>query len=287
MKFIKYETKEEFLENNLSILLREEARNEKIIGLIMEHDSEKVNRWLLGRIEDENDVKLIFIVDDDRNGLLLYSLDKILENEVIEFLIDNIVRLNVDLKDILVSKENAKNIANSYINETGKSMLDSEYRYMFKLSKFNEKHILNEGEKVERLEENDENLKCIEELIKDMNEAANQDEDCTPEEIERIGRSFLRKGVYVFRNQDNEIVCQAITVRKQVNGCSLGGIITLKKHRGKGYAKRCVYEVCNKLLESNYEYIVLHVKPDNDAAISVYKKIGFEQIDELEKIKFV
>ena len=169
MKFIKYETKEEFLENNLSILLREEARNEKIIGLIMEHDSEKVNRWLLGRIEDENDVKLIFIVDDDRNGLLLYSLDKILENEVIEFLIDNIVRLNVDLKDILVSKENAKNIANSYINETGKSMLDSEYRYMFKLSKFNEKHILNEGEKVERLEENDENLKSIEELIKDMN----------------------------------------------------------------------------------------------------------------------
>ena len=287
MKFIKYETKEEFLENNLSILLREEARNEKIIGLTMEHDSEKVNRWLLGRIEDENNVKLIFIVDDDRNGLLLYSLDEIIENEVIEFLIDNIVRLNVDLKDILVTKENAKNIANVYINKTGKSMLDSEYRYMFKLSKFNEKHILNEGEKVERLEENDENLKCIEKLTKEMYEVANQDKECPTEEVERVSRAFLKKGVYIFKNENDEVVCQATTVRKQVNGCSLGGIITLKEHRGKGYAKRCVYEVCNQLLEDEYKYIVLHVKPDNEAAISVYKKLGFEQIDELEKIKFV
>ena len=37
MKFIKYETKKEFLEENLSELLNEEAKNEIMIGITLEH----------------------------------------------------------------------------------------------------------------------------------------------------------------------------------------------------------------------------------------------------------
>ena len=68
MKFIKYETKEEFLAENLEILLKEEAKNEIMIGITLEHSSEKVNKWLLGRIEKDDDVKAVFLVDDDREG---------------------------------------------------------------------------------------------------------------------------------------------------------------------------------------------------------------------------
>ena len=53
MKFIKYETKKEFLEENLSELLNEEAKNEIMIGITLEHSEEKVNKWFMGRIEEE------------------------------------------------------------------------------------------------------------------------------------------------------------------------------------------------------------------------------------------
>ena len=98
MKFIKYETKGEFLDDNLDILLKEEAKNEIMIGITLEHNTLKVNNWLLGRIEDDNKVKLIFLVDDDKNGLLLYSPEGKVSDELAECLVYNIIKLDIELK---------------------------------------------------------------------------------------------------------------------------------------------------------------------------------------------
>ena len=73
MNFKKYETKGQFLEENLEILLKDEAKNEIMIGILLEYVEAKVNNWTIGRIEDNGDVKLIFLVDDDRQVLLVYS----------------------------------------------------------------------------------------------------------------------------------------------------------------------------------------------------------------------
>ena len=126
MKFIKYETKEEFLADNLNILLKDEAKNEIMIGITLEHDSEKVNKWLLGRIEDEDGVKIIFLVDDDREGLLVYSLEEIISDEVINCLVDNIIDLKIDLKEVLTSKANTKKIAEIYCEKANKKIYKSE-----------------------------------------------------------------------------------------------------------------------------------------------------------------
>ena len=287
MKFIKYETKEEFLADNLNILLKDEAKNEIMIGITLEHDSEKVNKWLLGRIEDEDGVKIIFLVDDDREGLLVYSLEEIISDEVINCLVDNIIDLKIDLKEVLTSKANTKKIAEIYCEKANKKIYKSEFMYIFKFDKFREEHILNEGEKIEKLEDKEENLKPAEENVREMYADTYRGRYCSDEDATRVAKIFFRKGLYVLRNSDNEIVSQAVTVRKQVNGCAIGGVITLKKHRGHGYAKRCVYALCEILLQSGYKFIVLHVNPQNDAAISVYRKIGFDKIDETEKVKFL
>ena len=86
MKFIKYDTKEEFLTENLEILLKEEAKNEIMIGITLEHRNEKIQKWLLGRIEDNGEIKAIFLVDDDREGLLLYSTENNISEDVIDCL---------------------------------------------------------------------------------------------------------------------------------------------------------------------------------------------------------
>lgn len=287
MKFIKYETKGEFLDDNLDILLEEEAKNELMIGITLEHNTLKVNNWLLGRIEDDNKVKLIFIVDDDKCGLLMYAPEGKVSYELAEFLVDNIIKLDIELKEILTSKKNAKKIAQIYSTKTGKQMLEAEFAYIFKFDKFNEEHILNIGERIEKIEDEDADLKEVENLVKEMYETTYDGRECSDIEANKVARIFVRKGLYVLKNENNEVVTQASTVRKQINGCAIGGVITSKYHRGHGYAKRCVYALCERLLKEGYKFVVLHVKPSNDAAIKVYRKIGFDQIDETEKIRFI
>lgn len=287
MKFIKYKTKEEFLEDNLNFLLKEEAKNEIMIGITLEHTSEKVNNWLLGRIEEKDEVKAIFIVDDDKQGLLIYCIDEIISNEIAEFLVENIIELNINLKEVLTSKENCQKIAKIYSKRANKEMQESEFKYIFRFDKFNEEHILNSGEKLEKIDIDTKELEGIENNVREMYEDTYNGRYCSDEEATKVANIFIKKGLYVLKNENNEIVSQTVTVRKQLNGCAIGGVITPKKYRGHGYAKRCVYSLCEKLLKEGYQFVVLHVNPQNDAAISVYKKIGFEQIDETEKIKFI
>ena len=142
MKFIKYETKKEFLEENLSELLNEEAKNEIMIGITLEHSEEKVNKWLMGRIEEEGSIKLIFLVDDDKEGLLVYSPEPVIQDKVIEFLIDNIISLNIKLREVLTSIQNSERIAEVYSKKTNTEMKKGEIVQIFKFDKFNEEHIL-------------------------------------------------------------------------------------------------------------------------------------------------
>ena len=108
MEFIKYETKEEFLDNNLEILLKEEAKNEIMIGILLEHKNDSIQNWVIGRIENKGEVKAIFLVEDERKGLLIYSLEKYISEDVAECLVDNLLEQNIVLKEVLTSKENSK-----------------------------------------------------------------------------------------------------------------------------------------------------------------------------------
>ena len=287
MRFIKYETKEEFLAENLEILLKEEAKNEIMIGITLEHSEEKIKNWILGRIENEGDVKAVFLIEDDREGLLIYSLEENISEEVVNCLVDNIINLNVNLKEILTSKECAMKIAEIYSKKIGKEMYIDQYMYILLFDRIKEEHLLNEGERVEKIEEATADFEMLENNVKEMYQDNFRGRYCSDEEATKVAKAFLRKGIYVLRNEKNEVVSQAVTVRKQINGCAIGGVITLKNHRGHGYAKRLVYTLCDELLKNGYKYVVLHVNSQNEPAISVYTKIGFEKIDETAKIKFL
>ena len=168
MNFKKYETKEKFMEENFPLLLQNEAENEVMISIVKQHHEAKVSKWLLGRIEDAEKVKIIFIVDDDKEGLVVYFPEGEIEKKYIDFLVDKIIDLNVDLKEILAPVEYANQISNSYIEKTGKSIRKISNTYTYKLEELNEECVLAENEKIIKLE--DEQNK-MEELIKIVKES--------------------------------------------------------------------------------------------------------------------
>ena len=287
MDFIRYKTKEEFLENNLEILLKEEAKNEIMIGILLEHDNQSIQNWLIGRIEEDGIVKAIFLIEDERKGLLLYSVDEKISEKVADFLVDNLFNLKIDLKEVLTSKDNSILIGNKYSQKTGKEISLISNMYIMTFDKIDEQNLLTENEKIEKLEKETVNYECLKENIIEMYRDNFRGRECTEYEVQKVSEAFLRKGIYVLRNEFGDIVSQAVTVRKQINCCAIGGVITLERYRGHGYAKRLVHTLSNKLLKDGYKTVVLHVYAQNEPAISVYSKIGFKKIDETIKMKFI
>lgn len=55
---------------------------------------------------------------------------------------------------------------------------------------------------------------------------------------------------------------------------SLGNITTHPEYRGRGFGKAVTARLC-QLLESTVDFIGLHVKCDNQSAISLYESLGF------------
>lgn len=287
MEFIKYKTKEEFLENNLEILLKEEAKNEIMLGILLEHENDSIQNWIIGRIENNGEVKAIFLVEDERKGLLIYSLEEYISAEVADCLVDNLLSLNIDLKEVLTSKENSKLIGKKYAEKSGKEMYIEQNMYIMMFDEIDEQCLLVENERIEKLEKETVDYDSLKENIIEMYRDNFRGRDCSEEEAIKVAEAFLRKGIYVLRNETGEIVSQAVTVRKQINCCAIGGVITLERHRGHGYAKRLVHTLSNKLLKDGYEKVVLHVNSQNEPALSIYSKIGFEKIDETIKVKFI
>lgn len=287
MNFKKYETKEKFMEENFPLLLQNEAENEVMISIVKQHHEAKVSKWLLGRIEDAEKVKIIFIVDDDKEGLVVYFPEVEIEKKYIDFLVDKIIDLNVDLKEILAPVEYANQISNSYIEKTGKSIRKISNTYTYKLEELNEECVLAENEKIIKLEDEQNKMEELIKIVKEIHTDIYNLEECSDKEAMKTAKIYLKKGIYLLTNEtEDEIYTQVVNVRKQINGVAIGAVITPKKFRGKGYAKKCIYGVCKRLLEEGNSFVVLHVATKNEAAIKVYERIGFKKIDEVQRIMF-
>jgi uncharacterized protein len=63
-------------------------------------------------------------------------------------------------------------------------------------------------------------------------------------------------------------------------GVELANVFTRQEHRKKGYATACITEVWRALFQ-RYASIVLFVDQENIAANSLYTKIGFHVVDEM------
>ena len=201
MEYIKYATKEEFLKENLDILLKEEAKNEIMIGILLEHENDSIQNWILGRIEKDGEAKVIFLIEDEREGLLIYSLEETMSEDVVEYLVENVL-LNIELKEVLTSKENAMLISDIYSKKARKEAVLYSNMYIMTFDKIEEQCLLEEKEMIEKLEKETVNLDVLKENIKEMYKDNFRGRECSDEEADKVSEAFLRKGIYVLNDKN-------------------------------------------------------------------------------------
>lgn len=110
-------------------------------------------------------------------------------------------------------------------------------------------------------------------------EALNEDGD--PEHIRSRNLERIEKGeLRVFETPGREVASMAHTSRETEHGISISGVYTPPEHRGKGYCQNTVAALCRELLASGKRYCTLFVDKKNPISNRVYRKIGFEILED-------
>jgi predicted GNAT family acetyltransferase len=95
---------------------------------------------------------------------------------------------------------------------------------------------------------------------------------------------MLETGQYFGLREDNLLVSIAgiHVYSPQYKVAALGNIATLPAYRNKGYGTRVTAKLCQALISEGMQ-VGLNVKKDNNAAISSYKRLGFEIVNSYEE----
>ena len=110
-------------------------------------------------------------------------------------------------------------------------------------------------------------------------EALGDEED--PGEVRERRMGLIKDNrVVVLELPGGEIVSMAQTSRETERGMSISGVFTPPEHRGKGYCQNTVAALCRELLACGKSYVSLFVDKKNPISNRVYRKIGFEVIED-------
>lgn len=81
---------------------------------------------------------------------------------------------------------------------------------------------------------------------------------------------------YVWENRTP--VSIAASVRPTKHGIAIAYVYTPPELRRQGYATSCVASLCQKLLDTGYEFCTLFADLANPTSNAIYKSIGFEEL---------
>lgn len=278
-----YNNKKDFCDDNLHLLEKEEALNNIMIAVILDAKEEETKDWLLAKIDENGKNQMIIIINSPKKGLLMYSPTNNCSDEICQYIASKILELNIEILEINSRKEICEKVAKYYIELTNKKIKQKKDKYILQLKTLNDLECSQELKMIKV--DSDEDINEICSNIRELQEDAHN-EFITQEDAKKYADIHIKKGLYIFKNCENEIVLQAMTSRKLINGYVIGAVVSPKKNRGKGYAKIGMYMLTKKLLDEGAKVLTMYTNAKNEVSNHVYEKIGYERISEELLIEF-
>ena len=285
MEWKTYKTIQEFYDENIEILLKEEPLNNLIIGNVYSaFEMENIEDWILARIMNKGKVEMIFLYRPPYK-LLCYAPNYNyydIDGEIYTYAAKHLYKMNPCLLGINAEKKIANSLADSYIN-LSKQRKQTELRMRILVLQNLKDIVLAEEVVFRKAKEEDKDV--ISENIRIFyEEALGKIQDI--KQCQQEFKEQLLMGLYVIE-KDGKIVSQAALKRKLTNGKNISSVYTPREERGKGYAKTCVYLLSKKCLEEGAKYCVLYADDTNPISNHVYESIGYKKIANQESICFL
>ena len=248
MELVKYDNIENFVNENMNLILEKEWLNCLMVGNCLDGMKEKPNDWLLAKVTENSKTELIILYRKPWK-LLLYSPTNNKSDELFEFTAKEIYKIDANLLGVNSEKE----IANKFAE------------YYCEISNLNFK--------------THKPLRIL--LLTDI-EKANLNEELIFRKASISDKPILTKFIKTFYDD----IGDKIFTRDLKKGKCISFVYTPEKERGKGYAYNLIYRVSKKALDEGAEYCVLYTDDGNPISNHVYEKIGYKRMVDCEDIEF-
>ena len=89
-------------------------------------------------------------------------------------------------------------------------------------------------------------------------------------------KSILTHEICFYAKRGFRYVSKANTNAKGFDHIQIGGVFTVPRFRRQGYALHTVAALCRYIIEEQHKKPSLFVRSDNEKAIELYRRLGFE-----------
>jgi predicted GNAT family acetyltransferase len=100
-----------------------------------------------------------------------------------------------------------------------------------------------------------------------------------------VPQQIAARRIFFWKDRGRPVSMSAWT-GPTAHGVRIGMVYTPPEHRNRGYASASVAELAHRLLTSGRTFITLNADLANPAPNSIYQKIGFQLIDEIQEYEF-
>ena len=285
MQFKRYVSKQEFIYENLSILIREEKKNDLFIGILAQDDKNS-DDWLFGRVENEKgNVEMIVMLNTPKNGLLIYSPTQNNSVKIAKLVVKNIIYYGYELTEIYGENSISEVMAKEYEKSSGRPIKRSNENNILYLDKLEEKEDLElkDGFKVrlataKDIEKVKENVYVVyEELLK---------EECNEEIAQEKAEVYIEKGLYILTNYNKELFAQVLIARDLMTGYAFGAAVTSRKYKGNNYSQMLMYNAIKNIQKEGIKFFIIHVASSNEERNKLYEEIGFKFVEKKTRYYF-
>ncbi|OEC97288.1 MULTISPECIES: GNAT family N-acetyltransferase [Methanobrevibacter] len=223
-------------------------------------DDDNFNVW----IQYNND-KICAIISEYYNGIQIYSkFEDLIIEEIVKFIKQKDVKTLFSIKPI-INKINE--FLPNYKQETG--IVGELKKLIFEPNVHAYSAPISELEEIVKLVSEDENIGKpygYDSLFSQYYER----------KTSNFGRNFVLRDKI-----NNEIICHAGTYAELPEFAVIGGVITSKQYRGKGFSKGTLSALCHQLKSENKRVFSYYYIP---SATKMHTSVGFKKIEEWSKL---
>ena len=280
MEFIRYEKMEDFIKENMELILEKEWLNCLMVGNCLEGEQIGTQDWLLAKVINNSTTELILLYRKPWK-LILYSPTNNTSDELYKFTAEQVYKQDKNILGVNAETEMAHKFARFYCEIAKQQYRLENSLKILVLEKMLPKQ--NQNNATFRMA-TEQDKTVLTQYIKGFYKDA-LDEEMSDEDANKKVESYLERGYYVLE-KEGKIVSQAVIGRTLIKGKSISGVYTPKEERGKGYAYELIYKLSKKCLDEWAEYCVLYTDAENPISNHVYEKIGYVKRVECEELEF-
>ncbi|MHA2392537.1 MAG: GNAT family N-acetyltransferase [Promethearchaeota archaeon] len=279
-----YEDFKEFYEIAIPFLLEKEIENSLQL-MLLNSLKENIARYgdippILCAIYEDDNIKLVSLRTPPYNQVLSYTNDV----KTIDTLVNALNKRKTELPGVLGFKEAVERFANLWCEIKSVSSRIAINERLYTLVEVSEETL--GKRKFAKATESHESLilQWGREFI--LEAIPHRTSEMIERSLEQLKKAISEGNIF-FLLDNNTPVSMVRRAGKSVNGIAINQVYTPPALRRKGYATECVAKLSNLLLEEGYEYCFLFTDLSNPTSNSIYQKIGYRPVIDVDEIHFI